>query len=93
MAASVTPQVCVNIQHPIDLDIGDIALNFTVGCHIPHDLVYPLDGILVCILIFGLPEKMVINFFIDIFRVFASSDKVVAFGKFKDVDMRHSCFL
>jgi hypothetical protein len=87
--APITVEIGMDIEHAIHLEILHVTLDLAFGCHIPDNLVHPLYGIPIGMRILGLAKKMVVNFFVDIFRVFAPANKVVALRELEDVDVGH----
>ena len=73
----------------IHLEILHVTLDFALWSNVPDNFVHSLHRVLVSVRILSLSQKMVVNFFIDVFGVLASSDEVVAVHELEDVDVRH----
>ena len=76
----------------VHLDILHVTLDHARRGHVPDNLVHTLDRIPISVWILGLAEKMVVHLLVDILRVFAPPDKVVALSKFENVYVRHASF-
>ena len=62
----------------VQLEILHVTLDLAIWCHVPDNFVHSLHRVLVSVRILSLSQKMIVNFFIDIFGVLAPPDKVVA---------------
>jgi len=73
----------------IRLGVLHITRDLAVWSDISDDLVHPFDRIPIGMWILGLAQKMVVNFFVDIFGLFAPPNEIVSLGELEDVDVGH----
>ena len=93
VSAPVTVQICIDFQHSVQQDVRENTVRFTFRSDIAYDLIHfdnrqgyrffePVQHLF-------LAEKVVIQFLVQVFRIFASANKVVFLGEFENVNVRH----
>jgi len=94
VSTPVTVQVCVDLEHSVYLDVRENTTCFTTRSDIAYNLIYfdhgKSDWLLKPIQHLFLAEKVVVQFLVQVFRVLASTNKVVFMGEFENVNVRHS---
>jgi len=93
VSAPIAIEIRVNFEHSVQQNVCENTISFAFWSHIAYEFIESYNRkshlFIESIQHLFLAEKVLIQFLVQVFRVFASTDKVIGLSQFENVDVRH----